>query len=163
MTNHFVFEADRTAKKIHIVREFNAPIEKVWKAWTEPALLEKWIAPNPWTAETKIMDFTVGGVWLYAMVGPDGQRHWTYAQFTAIEPGAAFSSMGLFCDKEGNPNTEGPRSYRDTAFSSLSNNRSKVDVVITFTDDATIQMFVQGGFEGGTIMTLNQLDALLEE
>ena len=81
---------DLAAKKIHIAREFNAPIEKVWKAWTEPDLLEKWIAPKPWTAETKIMDFTVGGIWLYAMVSPEGQKHWVYAKFTAIENGSAF-------------------------------------------------------------------------
>ena len=62
MTNKFEFEADLAAKKIHIVREFNAPVEKVWKAWTEPELIEKWIAPKPWTAQTKILDFTVGGV-----------------------------------------------------------------------------------------------------
>ena len=62
MTNNFIFEPDLDAKTIHIVREFNAPVEKVWKAWTEPELIEKWIAPKPWTAQTKILDFTVGGV-----------------------------------------------------------------------------------------------------
>lgn len=42
MTNNFVFEKDLAVKRIHVLREFNAPIEKVWRAWTEPALLEKW-------------------------------------------------------------------------------------------------------------------------
>jgi hypothetical protein len=32
MTNNFFFEPDLAAKKIHVVREFNAPVEKVWKA-----------------------------------------------------------------------------------------------------------------------------------
>ena len=96
MTNNFVFEADLAAKKIYITREFNAPIEKVWKAWTEPALLEKWIAPKPWTAESKTLDFTVGGIWLYAMVSPEGQKHWVYAEFTAIENGSSFSQPVCF-------------------------------------------------------------------
>jgi uncharacterized protein YndB with AHSA1/START domain len=47
MTNNFVFEKDLSAKKIHVIREFNAPIEKVWKAWTDPDLLEKWWGPKP--------------------------------------------------------------------------------------------------------------------
>ena len=85
MTNNFVFETDLAAKKIRVVREFNAPIEKVWKAFTDPDVLEKWIAPKPWTAVTKIMDFTVGGIWLYAMVGTEGQKHWAHVEFTAIE------------------------------------------------------------------------------
>ena len=89
MTNNFVFEPDLAAKKIHVVREFDAPIEKVWKAFTDPALFEKWIAPKPWTAKTKTWDFTVGGVSLYAMVGTEGQKHWVYAKFTAIENGSS--------------------------------------------------------------------------
>jgi uncharacterized protein YndB with AHSA1/START domain len=161
MTNNFVFETDLSAKKIHVIREFNAPIEKVWKAFTEPDLLEKWIAPKPWTAETKIWDFTVGGISLYAMVSPEGQKHWVYAKFTAIENGSAISTMGMFCDGDGNPVLDAPKSYRDTEFSSIDSNRSKVDMVITFEDESTIKMFVEGGFKEGTAMTLNQLDELL--
>jgi len=161
MTNNFVFETDLAAKKIHIAREFNAPIEKVWRAWTEPNLIEKWIAPKPWTAETKIWDFTVGGIWLYAMVGTEGQKHWVFAEFTAIENGSAFSTTGMFCDGDGNPVPDGPKSYRDTKFSSIDGNRTRVDSVITFEDEATIKMFAEGGFKEGTAASLNNLDELL--
>jgi uncharacterized protein YndB with AHSA1/START domain len=161
MTNNFVFETDLAAKKIHVVREFAAPIEKVWKAFTDPDVLEKWIAPKPWTAETKIWDFTVGGIWLYAMVGTEGQKRWVYAKFTAIENGSAFSSTGMFCDDDGNPVTAAPKSYRDTKFSSVDGNKTKVDMVITFEEESTIKMFVEGGFKEGTTMTFNHLDELL--
>ena len=161
MTNNFVFETDLAAKKIHIIREFNAPIEKVWKAFTDPDLLDKWVAPKPWTAETKIWDFTVGGICLYAMVSPEGQKHWTHIEFTAIENGSAFSSTGMFSDEDGNTAPGGPKSYRDTQFSSIGGNRSQVDMVITFVDEATIKMFVVGGFKEGTIMSLDNLDELL--
>ena len=161
MTNNFVFEADLAAKTIHIVREFNAPIEKVWRAFTEPDLLEKWIAPKPWTAINKISDFTVGGIWLYAMVSPEGQKHWVYAKITAIENGSTISLTGMFCDGDGNPVTDAPKSYRDTKFFSIDGNRTKVDSVITFEDESTIKMFVEGGFKEGTAMTLNNLDELL--
>lgn len=161
MTNNFVFEADMAAKKIHLSREFNAPIEKVWKAFTDPDLLVKWIAPKPWTAVAKISDFTVGGVWLYAMISPEGQKHWVYAKFTAIESGSAISQLGVFCDGEGNPLLDGPKSYRDTKFSSIDGNRTKVDTVITFEEESTIKWFVEGGFETGTTITFSQLDELL--
>ncbi len=161
MTNNFVFEPDLAAKTIRIVREFNAPIEKVWTAFTDANVLEKWIAPKPWRAETKIMDFTVGGIWLYAMVGTEGQEHWVYAEFTAIEKGSAFSTMGVFCDGDGNPAFEGPKSYRDNKFLSIEGNRTKVDTVIRFDDEATIKMFVEMGFKEGTTASLNQLDELL--
>ena len=161
MANNFEFKADLAAKKIYMVREFNAPVEKVWKAFTDPDLLVKWIAPKPWTAETKTWDFTVGGISLYAMVSAEGQKHWVYAEFTAIAPGSAFSTTGMFCDGEGNPVTTGPKSYRDTIFSSIEGNRTKVDTVITFEDESTIKWFVQGGFKEGTESTFAVLDELL--
>jgi uncharacterized protein YndB with AHSA1/START domain len=161
MTNNFVFEPDLAAKTIRIAREFNAPIEKVWRAYTEANLLDKWVGPKPWKAVTKIMDFTVGGVWLYAMVSPEGQSRWVYAEFTAIENGRAFSSTGMFCDGDGNPVPDGAKSYRDTKFSAIQGNRTRVDMVITFEEESTIKMFVEGGFKEGTAMGLNQLDELL--
>jgi len=161
MTNNFVFETDLAAKTIHIIREFNAPVEKVWKAWTEPALLEKWVVLKHWTAETRMMDFTVGGVWLYAMISPEGQKHWVYAQFTAIENGSAISTTGMFCDTDGNPVPDGPKSYRDTVFSSIDGNRTKIDMVITFEEESTLRKFVEGGFKEGIAMTLDLLDELL--
>jgi uncharacterized protein YndB with AHSA1/START domain len=161
MTKNFVFEPDLAAKTIRVVREFNAPIEKVWRAWTEADLLDKWVAPKPWAAVTKTMDFTVGGIWLYAMVGTEGQKHWVYAEFTAIENGSAFSTIGMFCDPEGNPIHDAPKSYRDNKFSSIDGNRTVVETLITFEDESTIKWFVEGGFKEGTTLTFDQLDELL--
>lgn len=161
MTNNFIFEADLDAKTIHITREFNASVEKVWRAWTEPALLEKWVVLKHWTAETKILDFAVGGEWIYAMISPEGQKHYVYAKFTAIDDYKAISTMGMFCDGEGNPVLEGPKSYRDTKFSSLEGNRSKIDMLITFEEESTLKMFVEGGFKEGIAITLDLLDDLL--
>src|SRR5665213_171390 len=161
MTNNFLFETDLAAKKIYVVREFNAPVEKVWKAFTNPDLLEKWIALKPWTAETKTWDFTVGGIWLYALVGTEGQKHWVYAQFTAIENGNVLSTTGMFCDGDGNPVTGAPKSYRDTKFATIDGSRTKVGMMITFEEESAIKMFVEGGFKEGTAMSLNNLDELL--
>ena len=52
---------DLPNKKITVTRHFNAPLDQVWKAWTESELLDQWWAPKPFKAETKFMDFKVGG------------------------------------------------------------------------------------------------------
>ena len=162
MANHFAFETDSTAKKIHITREFNAPVEKIWKAWTDPEILDQWWAPRPSTTETKIMDFRVGGTWQFAMVTPDGQKHWLYAEFTAIEPGKLISTKALFSAGEANQAPSGPSWYRDTRFSSIEGNRTKVDIVITYDDKATFESFTNNGyFKEGTAMGYTQLDELL--
>jgi uncharacterized protein YndB with AHSA1/START domain len=161
MTNKFVFEPDVAAKKIFVSREFNAPVEKVWRAHTDPKLLEKWVAPKPWKIETKTMDFRVGGVSLYAMVNPEGQKIWIYDEFTAIENESLISTLGVHCDGEGNPMLDGPKSYKDSKFLPIEGNRSKVEVLLAFEDEATIKWFVEGGFKEGTEMTLALLDELL--
>ncbi|RYE27675.1 MAG: SRPBCC domain-containing protein [Sphingobacteriaceae bacterium] len=161
MTNNFLFEKDLAAKKIHVECEFNAPVEKVWKAWTEPNLLEKWWGPKPWVAKTKSMDFTVGGAWLYAMEGPEGEKHWSYVSFTAIEQENRFAADASFSDENGNTILGMPVSYWNNTFTAIGNDKAKVVVDINFDDEATMKMMVEMGFEGGFTMGLNQLEELL--
>ncbi len=161
MTSNFVFEPDLAAKQIYISCEFSAPIEKVWKAFTEPDLVDKWVAPKPWTAVTKKMDFTVGGIWLYAMVSPEGHKHWSLVEFTAIEHGSLIVSTNMFSDEEGNTPEGAPKSHTETKFSSVDGNSTKVDVVKTFTHEDTVKMFVERGFKEGTLMGYEQLEELL--
>ena len=40
MPGNFIMVKDPEAKIIHVERKFNAPISVVWKAWTDPAILE---------------------------------------------------------------------------------------------------------------------------
>jgi len=163
MTNKFTFEPDMAAKTILMSREFNAPVEKVWKAHTDPDLIAKWMGPKPFTALIKKWDFTVGGIWLYTLVGPNGPgAWWTRMEFTAIDPGNSFSATGSFSDEEGNDSApDAPRTYRDVSFISLEGNRSRLDTVIKFTHDETIKMFAEGGFKEGMIACFDQLDELM--
>ena len=48
-------------KEITIERVFNAPREKVWKAWTDPVELAKWWGPNGVTNPVCEVDARVGG------------------------------------------------------------------------------------------------------
>ena len=160
MTNNFVFEKDLAAKKIHVVREFNAPVEKVWSAWTDPAILEKWWGPKTWVAKTKSMDFTVGGAWLYFMLGPEGQEHWSHVKFTAIEDGRRFATDCVFSDENGAVAPVAPVWHWDNKFVAVGD-KTKVVVDINFNDESTIKMMVEMGFVGGFTMGLNQLEELL--
>lgn len=161
MNKNFVFEADVAAKKIYLSREFDAPIEKVWKAFTNPELLKKWAGPKDWTIQDQTWDFTVGGVSTYLMIGPESERHWMYDEFTAIENGSSFSSIGMFCDDEGNPNREGPKSYTENNFFAIEGNRTRIEATHVFDDENTFKWFAEGGFKEGTAMTYNRLDEVL--
>ena len=158
MTNNFVFEADVPAKKIHIIREFNAPIEKVWKAFTDPDLLVKWTAPKLWTAEVKKWDFTVGGASSYVMVSPEGQEMWSIQKYTSITPKTNFKLFNAFADKDENP--ELPGSEWDLNFSEQNGN-TKVSVTIYNESLERMEKMIEMGFKEGFTMTLNYLEELL--
>jgi uncharacterized protein YndB with AHSA1/START domain len=107
------------------------------------------------------MDFTVGGAWLYAMVSPEGQKHWSNVKFTAIENGSRFASDALFSDEDGNAAPSAPVGHWDNKFVATTGDKTKVVVDLSFDDEAAIKMMVEMGFEGGFTMGLNQLEELL--
>lgn len=100
----FDFLVDKEKNTIHIKREFDAILKLVWQAWTTAVLLDKWWGPKPWRAETKTMDFRENGFWHYAMVSPDGEKHWAKAKYISIVDEKSFLAKDGFCDDRGSPN-----------------------------------------------------------
>jgi len=149
-------------KSIVVSREFEAPIEKVWQAYTDSKLLDQWWGPSPWRAETKRMNFTVGGQWLYAMVGPEGQKHWGCMTYKAIDPLKGFEMEDGFCDEEGNVNPDLPVSKGKTTFTKTANG-TRVEFKMTYTNEADVQRIIEMGFEQGITMCIEQLVELLKK
>ena len=61
-----------TDRDLLLTRVINAPREKVYQAWTDPALLKQWFAPLPYTTPVAELDVRPGGSSLIVMRGPDG-------------------------------------------------------------------------------------------
>jgi len=59
---------------LELVREIDAPRDKIFRAWTEPALLKQWFTPRPWTVSIAEMDVRVGGASYIVMNGPNGEE-----------------------------------------------------------------------------------------
>ncbi|MBN3788427.1 SRPBCC family protein [Burkholderia sp. Ac-20353] len=55
-----------------INRELRAPRAALWRAWTDPELLQQWWCPKPWTTEVRAFDLRPGGAFHTFMRGPDG-------------------------------------------------------------------------------------------
>jgi len=148
---------DIPAKKITVTREFDAPVADVWRAWTEKELLEQWWAPKPWRAESKDMDFRNGGHWLYAMVGPEGEKHWARIDFKAIDPGKSFEAQDTFTDENGKPNSDLPGMHWKNTFEASAKG-TKVTVELKFASESDLQKIMEMGFEQGFAMALENLD-----
>lgn len=152
------FIVDRNNKSITVKREYDANIKQAWDAYTKSGILDQWWAPKPWKAKTKSMDFTPGGKWLYAMVGPNGEEHWSVAKFTAIEDQKSFSVEDGFTDAQGNLNPDMPQSHWVTHFSE-SNGGTLVQFDITFGDVPQLDETLKMGFKEGLLSAMENLDA----
>ena len=60
-------------EKITIKTTINAPIEKVWKYFTEPEFIKQWNNASPdWHTPAATNNLTVGGKFSYTMAAKDG-------------------------------------------------------------------------------------------
>src|SRR5262249_34656847 len=55
-------------------RLIDAPRDKLFRCWTEPALLKQWFGPAPYTTPIAEVDVRVGGVSRIVMKSPDGHE-----------------------------------------------------------------------------------------
>lgn len=77
---------DESDRELILQREIPFPRELVWKAMTDPVHVNKWWGPNGFTCENVRMNFRVGGVWAFDMLGRDGTRYPNHAIFKEIVP-----------------------------------------------------------------------------
>jgi uncharacterized protein YndB with AHSA1/START domain len=55
-------------------RTIDAPPEKVFRAYTDPAILSQWFAPKPWSISDMVLEPRPGGRFNFVMHGPEGER-----------------------------------------------------------------------------------------
>ena len=58
--------------QILITREFDAPKELVYKAWTTPELVRRWWSAKRGEVTVAEIDLRVGGTWRYVMIADGG-------------------------------------------------------------------------------------------
>ena len=89
-----------------IVREFNLPVEAVWKYWSNPTHLKQWWGPKDFTCPVVKIDFRVGGKYHLAMHGPAGTEFdkdmWSTGVYKEIVPMKKIVVTDSFADEKGN-------------------------------------------------------------
>jgi len=161
-TKNFAINKDAANKKITVIREFDAPVESVWRAWTEKELLDQWWAPKPYKTNTKSLDFREGGHWMYAMEGPDGEKSWVMVNFFKINDKKSFTAEDYFCNAKGERSNEFPGMFWNNVFTPTGSG-TKVTVELTFTSEDDLKKILELGFEPGFAAALGNLDELLEK
>ena len=73
-------------RQLILSRLIDAAPDKVWRCWTDPALLPRWFGPDGFSCHTKEIDLRQGGVWRFDMIGPDGTVWANRHRFTLHQP-----------------------------------------------------------------------------
>jgi len=74
------------ASGISITHHFRAPIDLLWKVWTEPDHLKNWWGPEGFGAEIHMLELREGGEWKMTLFGPDGKSYPNRSVFKEIDP-----------------------------------------------------------------------------
>src|SRR6187551_3496635 len=79
--------ATANANEIAITRFYDAPVQMVWDAWTDPEQVAQWWGPRGFTLTTHSKDLRPGGHWAYTMHGPDGTDYPNKTVYFEVEQG----------------------------------------------------------------------------
>ena len=79
-------DLDGDPRSIIGMREFDAPRDLVFAAFTDPKHLAQWWGPNGFTTTTHSFDFRPGGVWRFVMHGPDRRDYQNRVTFDEVVP-----------------------------------------------------------------------------
>ncbi|MFA6469329.1 MAG: SRPBCC domain-containing protein [Bacteroidota bacterium] len=90
---------------LFVTRILDAPVEKIWKAWTDPKEVMKWWGPKYFASPSCVIDLREGGKYIFCMRAPKemgGQDSYTSGIYTKIVPLARLEFTQGMSDKEGN-------------------------------------------------------------
>jgi uncharacterized protein YndB with AHSA1/START domain len=142
-----------TDREIRIERIFNAPRERVWKAFTDPAMVAQW-----WGRGNKLvierMEVERGGHWRYVEHGPDGVNGFE-GRYREVKPP---ERLVLTFEWDGMP---GYVAVETATFEDLGDGRTKVVNTSLFHTTAERDGMLRSGMEQGLNESYAALDRLL--
>jgi len=130
------------SKEFVISRVFDAPRDKVWKAWTEAERLKQWWGPKGFTVSYCKIDLRPGGVLHYCLRSPDGHDMWGKFVYREIVKPERLVWINSFSDKDGGTTVhpmspDWPREMLSTATFEEQGGKTKVTVQWVPVDSST--------------------------
>ncbi|MFI8454873.1 SRPBCC family protein [Kitasatospora sp. NPDC085464] len=148
-------EADPQLPTIRIVREFDAPQERVFRAWIEPELVAQWLGPKDLEMKIDTWEARTGGHYRYTMHREGQEIAAFYGSFHEVRPTTRLVQTFTF---EGVPDGV---SLDTATFEPAGEGRTRVTVLSVVDSLAARDAILASGMEHGVVEGYRQLDALL--
>ena len=141
-----------TDKQILIEREFDAPKELVYKAYTTPELIKRWWAGKRGEVTLVEVDLRVGGGWRYVMNASSGDFEVGFhGEYREIVPNERLVSTEVY---EGMPDAEA----LDTLTLTEENGRTKLSILVEHQKQEHRDGHIESGMEGGMQESMDALE-----
>jgi len=151
---------DESARTLTIVAEFRADVERVWRVWEDPRLLERWWGPPTWPATFLRHEFVAGGQSRYVMTGPGGEKSHGWWSIVSIDAPRRIELEDGFSDQDGRPITTEP--MRMVVTFEESTGGTRMSVRTEFPSSTQMEQVIGMGMEEGMRLAMGQIDGLLE-
>ncbi|MBR8741375.1 SRPBCC domain-containing protein [Nocardiopsis sp. MG754419] len=154
-------DTDLETLTLTLVSDFSAPVERVWRLWSDPRVLEGWWGPPTYPATVEEHDLVPGGAVTYYMTGPQGDRHHGWWKVVAVSPPTSLEFVDGFADADGTPSEK----LRNTTRVEISEHDGGTRMVTrsTFASEEEMRQLMGMGMEEGMREAAGQIDALLRD
>ncbi|GAB2849016.1 SRPBCC domain-containing protein [Microbacterium insulae] len=151
---------DPEALTMTLTAEFDAPVERLWDAFTTPRQLERFWGPPGYPATFTEFDLAPGGRARYHMTSPRGEEYHGAWEFLEIDGPRTFTALDSFANEDGEILADLPTSRMVFVFEPTSRGSRLVNTTHFDSADALEKIVAMGAVEGST-MAINQLDRVL--
>lgn len=156
-THETRIEADPALPTIRIVRDFDAPPDRVYRAWTDPALVTRWLGPASTEMRIDAWDARTGGSYRYTAVRDGEEIASFYGSFHEAREGERLVQTFTW---EGMPDGV---SLETVTFTDLGDGRTRTTGVSVVDSMEAREAILASGMDTGVIEGYEKLDALLAE
>ena len=153
-THETTIEADPVVPLIRIVREFDAPPAKVYRAHVEPELAAQWLGPDSTQTRIDHWDCRTGGSWRYVSIH-EGQEYGFHGSFHEVRPGELIVQTFTF---EGMPDGV---ALEKLVLEDLGDGRTRLTATSLCDSFADRDGMLASGMDVGVNEGYRKLDALL--
>ena len=154
-------DKDPAALTMTVTADFDAPVERVWRLWSDPRQLEQWWGPPGYPATFLEHDLTPGGNAVCAMTGPQGERHHIWWEILALDPPHFLEFHDGFADESGAPLPDTPTMTVSVRLAARSDGGTTMTTTTTFPSSEAMQQLLEMGAEEGFSAALAQIDDVL--
>lgn len=149
--------AEPGKQELFITREFDAPRELVYRAFTDPKLYVQWLGPRQYKMTLEKFEPRTGGSWRYIHSDDNGNAYGFHGVFHEVAPERMIQTFEF----EGLP--ESGHVILDTlTLEALPNNRTRIQIHSVYQSVADRDGMVQSGMEKGVNEGFERLDELLQ-